>query len=316
MKPPGPYLSVVPEPGDDDPELERYLGAARELAEPDASSRARVARALNAALPPTAPLPTFGANAASSASSSAALASVARLLAPWLAVGALVIGGSSFWLGWTMGHTEAAVSPGAAQAHLQSAPQATLPSAPPLAATNRSSVGVAVTSPPPLVDDVADPRAPAANAGSDVAPGAATAASAATTPAKPARTSRRSSPIRAATGKAAPGAALGGTPESSPIDFRQALERLRRARTQLEQGHATASLLLLSELDRDAGELLHEEREATRVLALCATGETLAARASAERLAQRSPRSIYLRRLASSCVEDAERDVPSTESAF
>ena len=66
MKQPSPFLLVVPEPSDEDPELERYLAAARELAEPDGHSRARVARALNAALPPTAPLPAFGANAASS----------------------------------------------------------------------------------------------------------------------------------------------------------------------------------------------------------------------------------------------------------
>jgi hypothetical protein len=316
MKPPGPHLSVVPEPGDDDPELERYLGAARELAEPDAQSRARVARALNAALPPAAPLPAFGTNATSSSSagsSSAALSSLraaaaARLYAPWLAVGAIVIGGLGFGLGLTVGRTEPTAPATAAQ-----------PARPPLE-TSSALEGVSVTPPSPRADDVANARTPPPppEAGPDEArPTATPPLEATSTPKRKAPSAPRGKPLSAsAAAQAVPRATLGGAPEARPpgaLDFRQALERLRRARTQLEQGHATASLLLLSELDREAGELLFEEREATRVLALCATGETSAARATAERLAQRSPRSIYLRRLASSCIDEsaAAPDVPA-----
>ena len=66
------------------------------------------------------------------------------------------------------------------------------------------------------------------------------------------------------------------------------------------------SLLVLSELDRNAGELLLEERETTRVLALCSAGQEKAARAAAEALRQKNPRSIYAMRLAQSCITDDE----------
>lgn len=86
------------------------------------------------------------------------------------------------------------------------------------------------------------------------------------------------------------------------MSFRQVLEQLRRARRSLEGGQATLTLLLLDELDRGAGELLREEREATRVLALCAAGEVAAARRAAAQLSDASPRSIYAMRLGESCV--------------
>jgi hypothetical protein len=91
------------------------------------------------------------------------------------------------------------------------------------------------------------------------------------------------------------------------MSFRQVLEQLRRARRLLDGGQATLSLLLLAELDRGAGELLREEREATRVLALCAAGEVEAARRSAAQLSETSPHSIYAPRLGDSCVAAPER---------
>jgi hypothetical protein len=86
------------------------------------------------------------------------------------------------------------------------------------------------------------------------------------------------------------------------LTFRQVLEQLRRARQQLRNGQAAMALLVLSELDRAAGELLAEEREATRVLALCAAGQDKAARAAARRLEQSSPGSIYAMRVSTSCA--------------
>jgi hypothetical protein len=91
------------------------------------------------------------------------------------------------------------------------------------------------------------------------------------------------------------------------MSFRQVLEQLRRARRLLDGGQATLSLLLLAELDRGAGELLREEREATRVLALCAAGEVDAARRTAAELSNANPRSIYAMRLGDSCVATLER---------
>jgi hypothetical protein len=292
MKPPSPHLSVVPEPGDEDPELERYLGAARQLAEPDAQSRARVARALNAALPPAAPLPAFGVSAPSSSAPSPAarVLPAARPYAPWLAVGAIVIGGLGFGLGLAVGRS--APAPAASAAAPATAP----------AATSTSSVAADAPPESAVADDALPP---ASEASASVVVGDANPTSrSAPAPLAPAR---RATPRVASSGT--PGAEA---PTPGSLDFRQALERLRRARTQLQQGHATASLLLLSELDRDAGELLFEERAATRVLALCATGQTPAARATAEQLARRNPRSIYLRRLTSSCVDESATEANAT----
>jgi hypothetical protein len=93
--------------------------------------------------------------------------------------------------------------------------------------------------------------------------------------------------------------------ELARLSFRQVLDQLRRAQQQLRNGQATMSLLLLSELDRSAGDVLLEERNATRVLALCAAGQEEAARDVARRLEHDSPRSIYGLRLEASCITDA-----------
>lgn len=276
MKPPGPFLSVVPEPDGNDPELERYLGVARELAEPSAQSRASVARALNAALPPSAPLPAFGTGGLSAARG----ASLLRAAGPWLALGAVLIGGLGFGLGLLVGQT-----PGAAPA--LAAPAAPV-SSPAMLDEPSQSTALAPTGPAPR----------------DV-PTAATAGSVATVPAAAPRAAARARPAHAASlERRAHGASQPDVAQPASLDFREALEQLRRAREQLEQGRATMSLLLLSELDRSAGELLFDEREALRVLALCATGQTPAARAAARRLEQHSPRSIYARRVATSCIAE------------
>lgn len=75
------------------------------------------------------------------------------------------------------------------------------------------------------------------------------------------------------------------------------------------------SLLVLSELDRAAGELLLEEREATRVLALCAVGQGKAARAAARSLEQNNPGSIYSMRLSTSCAGADDGAIDDLEDA-
>lgn len=303
MKPTGPFLSVVPEPGPEDSELERHFAAARELAEPDAQSRARVARALNAALPASAPLPAFGTGNGAPVPGPATVAHWASL---WkLVVGAAAIGAVGFGLGITVGHgsAPAASANGApiAQGSSSGAPVSTdLATAPAPAPTSASASAAAASS----RRSTSEPK-PAAEpaSGADVSPNEL-----APQRAHAARASASSSTRFdvASRGRSHARAAAEVPATHAAIDFRAALDQLRRAREQLERGHATASLLLLSELDRDAGELLFEEREATRVLALCATGEPRAARDAADRLRQRSPRSIYARRLATSCVADVE----------
>lgn len=90
-------------------------------------------------------------------------------------------------------------------------------------------------------------------------------------------------------------------------DFAEVLERLRRANVALRQGQASLALIQLAELDRNAGEVLREEREVTRVLALCAAGDTPAARRAAEPLRRGAERSIYAPRLDASCAPIGER---------
>lgn len=85
------------------------------------------------------------------------------------------------------------------------------------------------------------------------------------------------------------------------------LERLRRAHVALRQGQASLALIQLAELDRSAGDVLREEREVTRVLALCAAGDTAAAQRAAEPLQRGSERSIYATRLDASCAPIGER---------
>lgn len=86
--------------------------------------------------------------------------------------------------------------------------------------------------------------------------------------------------------------------------FAEVLERLHRANLALRRGQASLALIQLAELDRRAGEVLREEREVTRVLALCASGETQAARRAAAPLRASSAGSIYAHRLETSCLRE------------
>ena len=92
--------------------------------------------------------------------------------------------------------------------------------------------------------------------------------------------------------------------DASDWPFAEVLERLHRANLALRRGQASLVLIQLAELDRRAGEVLREEREVTRVLALCANGEAQAAKGAAAPLLTGSARSIYAHRLETSCVRE------------
>jgi hypothetical protein len=102
------------------------------------------------------------------------------------------------------------------------------------------------------------------------------------------------------------------TPEAEDTTFFEAVRLLRRARSALSKGEPQLTLALLDELDeRFPRTLLDEERGATRVLALCAHGQSAAAEALARQLFARHPRSIYTPRLAQSCAASAVRAASS-----
>lgn len=96
------------------------------------------------------------------------------------------------------------------------------------------------------------------------------------------------------------------TPAAEDTSFSEAVRLLRRARRALSKGEPQLTLALLDELDaRFPRALLDEERDATRVLGLCAHGQPAAAEDLARRLLARHPRSIYTPRLAQSCASQA-----------
>ncbi|HTV23633.1 MAG TPA: hypothetical protein VMG12_33315 [Polyangiaceae bacterium] len=96
------------------------------------------------------------------------------------------------------------------------------------------------------------------------------------------------------------------------LSFADVLERLQRANLALRQGRAPLALIELAELDRTGGDILHEEREVTRVLALCAIDDVAGARRVAAPLLAGGARSIYAPRLDASCASEAR--VPATRT--
>lgn len=93
---------------------------------------------------------------------------------------------------------------------------------------------------------------------------------------------------------------------TSDPDFLDAVRWLRRAQRAVRHGEGALALGLLHEIDtRFPPELLGEERQATRVLGLCGSGEDERARELARALLADNPRSIYAERLRASCAAPA-----------
>jgi hypothetical protein len=105
-----------------------------------------------------------------------------------------------------------------------------------------------------------------------------------------------------------PTARARATSSNREPDLFQALELLRRAQRALRKQEAALSLALLDELDaKFATEVLGEERRATRVLALCLSGEEVAAAKIARALLAENPATIYAARVRESCAGSAEQ---------
>ena len=82
------------------------------------------------------------------------------------------------------------------------------------------------------------------------------------------------------------------------------IELIRGAQKHLHRGEARAALGLLAEhARRFPGGVLAQERDASRVSALCLAGDVAAARAQAERFLQRSPQSPFAERVKASCAK-------------
>jgi hypothetical protein len=89
--------------------------------------------------------------------------------------------------------------------------------------------------------------------------------------------------------------------------LRFVLQQLRKAQLFLRAGEAARALSALDLIDaRVPAEVLQDEREVTRTLALCDSGEMRAAASLAERVLERSPDSAYAVSLRESCAGKQE----------
>jgi len=292
------------------------LAEARRFTTPRDEDRARATQALEALLgaevvggvPPNGSVtPIEGPGPASpgvmprAAAASRASARRALVLRPGSALSAgVVLVGLGVAIGYGIGagaprvrDTPSVASPDPlAPGPLRNGSLATPPAAAPPAATPPAAVAPTAVPPAKPSQNTLPPQA---SAPSDTSlPGAGAARSGASRPPPAPAQLRR--PPRAAT-HAAP---------AEPLTLREVLKRLQRAHAALEAGRAALALIELAELDRSGSALLREEREVTRVLALCAAGDTEGARAAARALSA-GPDSIYARRLESSCAGAPER---------
>lgn len=89
--------------------------------------------------------------------------------------------------------------------------------------------------------------------------------------------------------------------------LRFVLEQLRKAQLFLRAGEPARAIAALDVLDAHVpGPVLQEEREVTRTLALCDSGETALASSLAQRVLARSPDSAYAVSLRESCAGKAQ----------
>ncbi len=101
--------------------------------------------------------------------------------------------------------------------------------------------------------------------------------------------------------------ARAGAAKLERAPFLEAVRLLQRAQRAVDASEPALAMFLLGELDtRFPRELLGEERAATRVLALCESGQTDRAHQVARELNLQSPSSIYAARIARSCVSLAD----------
>jgi hypothetical protein len=267
---------------------EELLQRARDLAEPDAGEAGRVLARLRAQLPAAnagsdLPLaaPELSRTAPEPLGAVASGRQIPALRRALLGAGGAVLFGAGFLLGRFSAPPSDATAHSAASTRVE-----------PGAAVANAAVSNAAVSNAAVSNAAVSNAAPAANAAPSVAPSAAE-------PKLQARLRSPSAPsVRS---RAAP------TERATNEPLKEALRRLRRAQRALYDNDAARALAVLDDLDRRiAPAVLGEEREMTRILALCGTGELAEARALAKRWVADHPQSIYLTRLHDSCVEPAE----------
>jgi hypothetical protein len=179
-------------------------------------------------------------------------------------------------------------------------------------------VGLSLPRTAPLADSPAAAITVAAASAAAASPQAIAPAATSTeeSPARPAPQAADARRPKAASDERRPRVAASRAPRVEPRapELLDAVRLLRRARSALQKGEAPLSLGLLDELDeRFPRDMLDEERATTRVLALCANGQTEAATRLATRLLKAYPRSIYTYRIEQSCAKRPSQPLPDSE---
>jgi hypothetical protein len=212
----------------------------------------------------------------------------------------IAMGGLGFWLGARV--NDPSEVPSAAPRGAMAASPGVM-AAPRAEATDSSPIPIASTEhraplAPASVRAVEPTPIPPAGAPAAGAPASAIAApSSRVMPPEATRRQQRSMPARRSEGVKASAPAL-----DPNARFLEAVRLLSRAQRALDGGEPRLALVLLEEIDeRVPLELLREEREAARVIALCQSGDVERARRVGFELAERSPSSIYAARIARSC---------------
>ena len=261
------------------PDDKALIDQAREGLEPSTDDRARVRGALAAQLAIGALAAAAGTSAAGAAAAGTSAAGAGTTTAGTAAVASSSLALRVLALAVIMG----TIGTGAA---IYSAKNAKTSSGS-LSANAPVAAGAAAQPP-------SGPAATARAAEDLVVPGATEPAPSASTP---------------AAGTARPASGRAGTltkTESSTVDPEGALTAETRlignANAALQAGDAARALSLLDEhARRFPGGVLAEERDAERVLALCAAGRTSDARARAERFLRERPRSALAPKVRTSC---------------
>lgn len=271
-----------------EPRARLALELARSDAEPSAADKLRVLQALQARLgtPPVIPAST-GERGAPQAAATSGGAAGARGLGKLVAVGAIAAA-LGLAAGFALRGAPATPSAPAAREGAHDFPG--------LAPERGATVAAAETSAPVGVP----PPVPSSEPAAATEPAAPTEPASAVTSRAASKPSARQRPSS-------------GKPE--PTLF-QALELLRRAQRALRKQEPALSLALLDELDqRFATSVLGEERQATRVLALCLSGDEARAQQIAHALLEQNPATIYAARVRESCAGSSEQSPLTSPNA-
>jgi hypothetical protein len=148
---------------------------------------------------------------------------------------------------------------------------------------------------PRVTDTTEGPSVPAEPAPRN-AGGAVVAAPATSAPPETATSADPSSPVTHAASSRA----------STAPSIKQEIDLVRGAQQRLNRGEPQAALALLAEhAQKFPSGVLWEEREASRVFALCQMGNAAGARALADAFVRRAPKSPFVDRVRAACREPA-----------